>query len=248
MDGTLLLSTLFVLAAVAGLIDSIAGGGGLITVPALLWAGLPPLNALATNKAQGVFGTFAATLGFIRQGAIDLRGSLFFVGCTLVGAIIGTLSVRYLDDALLEALIPGLLVVFALYFLFSPRVADVDSKQRLSGLIFGLAVCTAIGFYDGFFGPGTGTFFAIGLVALMGYNLTRATAHTKLLNFTSNLSALFVFWLGGHIVWEIALVMGVGQALGGWVGAHLVSRHGARLVRPLLVVVSVSISIKLLLD
>jgi hypothetical protein len=239
---------MFTLALAAGLIDAIAGGGGLITVPALLWAGLPPVGALATNKAQAVWGSFAATAHFVRQGAIALRPVVFTVVCTFVGAALGALSVQHLSTELLEQLVPILLIGFALYFLVSPRVSDLDSHQRIRVPAYALTVGFGVGFYDGFFGPGTGTFFAMGYVALLGFGMRRATAHAKLLNFTSNLAALLCFLAGGHVVWALALVMAVGQLIGGWLGAHLVLRHGARLVRPVLVIASIAVSLKLLLS
>lgn len=239
---------LFALALVAGLVDSIAGGGGLITVPALLWTGLDPVAVLATNKAQGVFGTFAASINFARQGTIDLRRAAFAVLCTFIGAAAGTLSVRHLGGELLERLIPVLLIAFALYFLFSPRVSDLDTRHRIGEGAFALSVGVGVGYYDGFFGPGTGTFFAMGYVALLGYNLRRATAHTKLLNFTSNLAALLFFLPGSHVAWNLGLPMAAGQLIGAGIGSHLVLRHGTRLVRPVLVVASLAVSLKLLLD
>lgn len=238
---------LFAVALVAGLIDAIAGGGGLLTVPALLWAGLPPVEALATNKLQASFGSFIATFNFVRKGAVDLRGARSAVACTLVGASAGALLVRHLNPELLERLVPIFLIGFACYFLFSPRVADVDSHRRISDSTFALTVGTAVGFYDGFFGPGTGTFFAAAYILLLGYNLRSATAHTKLLNFTSNITSLAWFALGGYLVWKTGLIMAVGQFIGAWIGSHLVLRHGGWLVRPLLVVVTLAISVRLLL-
>jgi hypothetical protein len=239
---------LFLVALTAGFVDSIAGGGGLIAIPALLWAGLGPVETLATNKAQAVFGSGTAALNFVRRGAVEPRSAAFAVLCTFLGAASGALLVQQVDSSALARLIPVLLIGFALYFLFSPRVSDLDSHQRLGDAAFALTVGLFVGFYDGFFGPGTGTFFAMGYVALVGYNLRRATAHSKLLNFVSNLAALLFFLPGGHIDWTIAAVMAVGQASGAWLGSHLVLRHGAALVRPVLVLASLAISAKLLLD
>jgi uncharacterized membrane protein YfcA len=239
---------LFGLAMLAGLIDAIAGGGGLITVPLLLWVGLSPVEALATNKAQAVWGSFAATANFVRQRTIDLRTAIWAVACTFGGAASGALLVQHLGSDLLARLVPLLLIAFALYFLFSPRVSDIDSEHRISTNAFALTIGTAVGFYDGFFGPGTGTFFAMAYVALLGYGLRRATAHAKLLNFTSNLAALLFFLIGGHVIWTLALIMAAGQLAGGWLGAHLVLRHGAPLIRPVLVIASLAVSLKLLLD
>jgi uncharacterized membrane protein YfcA len=239
---------LFCLALLAGFVDAIAGGGGLITIPALLWAGLSPVESLATNKAQAVFGSASATIHFMRRGMIEPHSAAFTVACTFVGAALGAILVQQIDSAALERLIPALLIGFALYFVFSPRVSDLDSHQRLGTPAFALTVGLGVGFYDGFFGPGTGTFFAMGYVALLGYNMRRATAHTKLLNFTSNLAALIFFAIGGQVVWMVAASMAVGQLIGAWLGSHLVLKHGAVLVRPILVVSSTLISLKLFWD
>ncbi len=239
---------LFLIAVLAGLIDTIAGGGGLLTVPALLWTGLTPVESLATNKAQAVFGSGMATVQFVRRGYIALRDIGLAVVCTFTGAAAGALLVQRIDSAFLEGLIPALLIAFALYFWFSPRVSDLDSHRRIGTTAFALCIGLSVGFYDGFFGPGTGTFFAIGYVALLGYNLRRATAHTKVLNFTSNLAALLFFLAGGHILWAVAATMAAGQLIGAWVGSHMVLRHGATLVRPVLVVSSMFVSGALLWD
>lgn len=248
MDLPEIAAILFSLALLAGFVDAIAGGGGLITIPALLWVGLSPVESLATNKAQAVFGSGSATLHFIRGGMIDLRGAAFTVVCTFFGAALGALLVQQIDSAALQRLIPALLIGFALYFLFSPRVSDLDSHQRLGTPAFALTVGFGVGFYDGLFGPGTGTFFAMGYVALLGYNLRRATAHTKLLNFTSNLAALILFAIGGHVVWGLAAIMATGQLIGAWLGSHLVLKHGTVLVRPILVGASILVSLKLFWD
>ncbi|MBK1643957.1 hypothetical protein CKO25_04645 [Thiocapsa imhoffii] len=239
---------LFALAVLAGCIDTIAGGGGLITIPALLGVGLTPLESLATNKAQAVFGSGSATLHLLRKGLIDLREARLAILLTGLGAALGTLLVQQLDGAALQQLIPLLLIGFALYFLVSPRVSDLDAQQRLSTRAFAWTVGLGVGFYDGFFGPGTGTFFAMGYVALLGYNIRRATAQTKLLNFASNLTALFVFVIADQVVWLLAAVMAVGQLIGAWIGSHLVWKHGMALIRPLLVSVSILISLKLFWD
>ncbi|MCB1727631.1 MAG: TSUP family transporter, partial [Gammaproteobacteria bacterium] len=192
------LDTLMLLVAVAGLagmIDAIAGGGGLLALPAILWAGLPPVQALATNKLQGSFGTFTASYNFIRRGEIDLRRLRTPILMTFIGSASGTLAVQRLGSDLLNQIVPALLIAFALYFLFSPRIGDQDAHHRISHGLFGLLIGFSLGFYDGFFGPGTGSFFAAAFVLLLGYNLRRATAGTKVLNFTSNIASLIFFAL-----------------------------------------------------
>lgn len=244
----IMLISLAGLAVLAGFIDAIAGGGGLITIPALLATGMPPTMALGTNKLQGSVGAFSSSLHYARQGLIAWRRMLGAVACTFVGGMLGTLSVQQMDASLLEGMLPVLLIVFALYFLFSPRVGDRQRRPRLGAVSFAVIVGTGIGFYDGFFGPGTGSFFALAFVALAGFNLSQATAHTKLLNFTANLAALLFFMLGGHVSWLVGLVMAAGQFLGAYLGARMVVAHGARLVRPMLVGVSLLMSIYLLVQ
>ncbi|RJF80465.1 hypothetical protein D3874_25360 [Oleomonas cavernae] len=242
-----ILGLLFLVAIFAGCIDTIAGGGGLITVPTLLAVGLPPAAALATNKLQGSFGTLTASVAFIRRGEIDLGAFWPFILATLVGAALGTVGVRMIDASALAELIPVLLIGVALYVLLSPRAGDLEAHQRVSFAFFIGAVAPVIGAYDGFFGPGTGSFFAIGFVALLGFSLRRATAHAKVLNFTSNVTSLAVFVSGGHVIWLVGGVMAAGALVGAQIGAHLVVRVGARIVRPVLVVVSVSMALKLLI-
>lgn len=241
---TLLILTLISL--VAGFIDSIAGGGGLLTIPALLAAGVPPTMALATNKLQASFGSFSAAFYFWRRGLVDLVAMRGAILCTFIGATLGTLAVQRIDSSQLSRILPFLLAAFALYFLFSPRITDEDSHRRLGQNAFALTVGTSIGFYDGFFGPGTGSFFAIGFVALAGFGLAKATAHTKLLNFTSNLASLLFFILGGQVIWSIGLVMAVGQIIGARLGSRMVLSKGTRLIRPLLVSVALIMSARLL--
>ena len=242
------LLTLIAVAGMAGLIDAIAGGGGLLALPALLWAGLPPVQALATNKLQGSFGTLTASYNFVRRGEIDVARLRIPIVLTFIGSASGTLAVQRLGSNLLEHIVPSLLIAFALYFLFSPRIGDQDAQHRIGHGLFGLLIGFSVGFYDGFFGPGTGSFFAAAFVLLLGYNLRRATAGTKILNFTSNIASLIFFALAGEVIWQVGLPMGLAQMVGAWVGSHLVIRHGTRLIRPLLVIVSLAISLRLLLS
>lgn len=242
-----ILALLFVAAVAAGFVDAIAGGGGLITVPVLLAAGVNPIAAIATNKIQGSFGTAAATWTFWRKGRIDfalLKWPLVF---TVLGAALGAVTVTFVDTTWLMVLLPIMLAGIALYFLFGPKASDEDVRARLTPLAFG-AVAGGIGFYDGFFGPGTGSFFALALVTLMGMGLTRATAHTKALNFASNVVSVVVFAIGGHVLWVLGLMMAVGQVLGGWLGSHAAMRFGPRLIRPLLVIICLGMVVKLLAD
>lgn len=243
------IEVLFVLMLVgfcAGMVDAIAGGGGLITMPALLWAGLSPAQALATNKLQSTWGSMAATINYRRSGRMSIRRMWLPVLTTFFGAAAGAIVVQQLDPRFLERFIPILLMAAVLYFLLQPRLGELDRQQRISLPTFAFTCGLGIGFYDGFFGPGTGSFFAVSFVSLLGFNLIKATAHTKLLNFTSNFASLIFFIIGGNVVWKVGLCMAVGQLAGGWLGSHLTLRHGGRLVRPLLVTVSLLMILRIL--
>lgn len=237
---------LFAVGGVAGFVDSIAGGGGLLTVPALLAAGLGPTAALATNKVQSSVGAGSATWNYTRRGAVRPRDLRAAVATTFVGAAVGTVLVQQLEPGFLETLLPFLVLGIAVYFLVRPDAGEVRGAARIGPGPHAATAAPVIGFYDGFFGPGTGSFFALSFVTLRGHDLTRATAHTKVLNLTSNLAALLFFALGGAPVWTVGLVMAVGQFAGARLGSNLVLARGSRLVRPLLVVVSIAISIRLL--
>ncbi len=232
-------------AVLTGFIDAIAGGGGLIMMPALLFAGATPLQALATNKLQSVFGTGAALRNYWRSGLVEWTRNRLTVALVFIGAAAGVLVVQSIDTELLDLIIPVLLVASALYILLSPRMGDDDAHHRLSSNGYAPAG-GAIGFYDGFFGPGTGTFFTTTLVALRGYGLTKATALTKLFNFTSNVASVALFALGGDMLWLLGLSMAAGAMLGGWLGSRTALRFGARLIRPLLVVLSLGLTGRLL--
>ena len=232
-------------AVLTGFIDAVAGGGGLIMMPALLFAGVPPINALATNKLQSIFGTAVATNNYARAGLVHWREHRLAMLIVFLGASGGVLLVQAIDSKLLGLLVPALLVAVALYVLLSPRMTDEDAHHRLSERGY-TPIGGAIGFYDGFFGPGTGTLFTASLVALRGYGLTRATALTKLLNFTSNVASVLFFAIGGKMFWLLGFCMALGAMLGGWLGSHSAIRFGAGLIRPLLVTVSLGMTARLL--
>ena len=241
-----LLVLLFAVAGVAGFVDSIAGGGGLLAIPSLFMAGLPPQAVLATAKLQATFGSFSASLAFVRAGAVDLRALMPAIVATFIGSTIGALVISVLDPALLRDLIPLLLIAIAVYMLLSPRLGEIDARQRVAFLPFSIGAGLVLGFYDGFFGPGTGSFWAIAFVVLLGFNLGRATAHTKVVNFTSNLAALLVLGFGGHVWWTVGLVMAAGQFLGAQLGARLVMSKGTRIVKPMLVTMSLLITARII--
>jgi uncharacterized membrane protein YfcA len=231
----ILLLLLFGAAFVAGLIDSIAGGGGLITVPVLLGVGLPPQVALGTNKLQASFGSGSAMLHFVRAGTVKLNDCRSGIVWTTLGAALGVWGVQVLDAEILKQLIPWLLALIAIYTLLSPRLGAEDSHARMKSGGFYLLFGLSIGFYDGFFGPGTGSFWTMALMMLLGYSMIRATATTKVMNFTSNFVAFIFFLSVGQVRFVEGIVMGMGQFLGARVGSKMVIKRGTAFIRPVFI-------------
>ena len=243
-----LYALLFSAALLAGFVDSIAGGGGLITVPVLLATGLSPTQTLATNKLQSTGGSFSASLYFVRKKVVNLGNMKLAIALTFSGSAAGTLLVQQINTDFLRYLIPFLMLGIALYFLFSPRLGAEDAKPRIAYSLFCMTGAIGVGFYDGFFGPGTGSFFALAFVMLLGYALPKATAHAKLLNFTSNVASLIFFTIGGNVVWKVGLLMIGGQFIGARLGSRMVLNRGQKLIRPMIVIVSFIMTAKLLAD
>lgn len=239
---------LFLAAFLAGFIDSIAGGGGMITIPAMLLAGIPPLETLGTNKLQSLFGSSSATIAYARAGHVRLAEQLPMAALSALGGAFGALLATVVPGDVLKAILPFLLVAIALYFGLKPNIGDIDKHRRLSVFLFTVTVVPLIGFYDGVFGPGTGSFFMLAFVTLAGFGVLKATAHTKLLNFGSNVGAFAVFLSYGVILWKVGLVMGAGQFLGAQAGSRVAMRSGAKIIKPLLVVTSIALAIRLMAD
>ncbi len=243
-----ILAILFLVAIIAGIIDTIAGGGGLITIPALLSVGIAPTAALATNKMQSTFGTFTASIYFIRKKLININEMKLMIFLAFIGSILGSWAIVQIDPSLLKIVIPFLLIAIGLYFLFSKSVGDVKKVKRMSIIAFSFIIATIIGFYDGFLGPGTGSFFAIAFIYFLGYTIQEATANTKILNFATNLASFLFFIYYGEIIIIIGLIMGIGQIIGAIIGAKLVILKGQKLIRPLVIFISFAMSIKLLIN
>ncbi|MFZ1741531.1 MAG: TSUP family transporter [Pontixanthobacter sp.] len=244
---TWLLFAMFAVAICTGFVDSIAGGGGLIMMPALLAAGLPPHLAIGTNKAQSVFGTSMACRNYWKGGLVEVRKNLPLVGAAFAGSLAGAFLIQRISASILSYIVPVFLLALAAYVIFSPRMTDNDAHQRLSRKGF-FPVAGGIGLYDGFFGPGTGQFFTASLVGLRGYGLTKATGNTKLFNAATNWAAVLMFALGGKIIWVLGLTMAAGAMLGGFLGSRFAMKHGAKVIRPLMIVASLGLTGKLIWD
>lgn len=232
----------------AGFVDSIAGGGGLITVPVLLGSGLPPAEALATNKLQSTFGSGSAAWQYRRARLVSWGEAWPGVGATALGAVAGVWAVSRLDPTWLGRAIPFLLLMVIVLVWRRPRLGREARPARCGRWVFQLGFGVLLGFYDGFFGPGTGTFWMVALVLVLGYEMLRATAWTKWMNFTSNLVALGAFACTSRFDWGAGLAMGLGQYWGARVGARVALRGGAGLIRPVFLSVAVVATAKLFYD
>jgi uncharacterized protein len=241
----ILLATLALVGFCAGFVDAIAGGGGLVTVPSLALAGLDPVSVIATNKLASTFGSGSATLAFARAGKIDFG----IMGLAALGAgagsVIGALALPFVPRQLASAALPFILIAVAAYFALSPRIGESDRRQKLGPRAYALTLAPLIGFYDGMFGPGAGSFYTIGFIALAGYGVTRAIANARLANFASNIGALLIYGFGGHIVLGAGLAMGSGAFVGSRLGARAVLGAGVGLVRPLIVIISCLMALRL---
>ena len=237
---------LFLVAILAGWVDAVAGGGGLLTVPALLLVGLPPAAAIATNKLQGTSGTFTAALYFLSKGVISLKANVVPVLAACVGAMLGGFVLTMVDTQFLNYLIPVLLILTAIYYWLFAGNLDAGREPLLSKTTYNASVAPALGFYDGFFGPGTGTFMTTSLVTLRGSTIRDATALAKLLNFSSNLAALVYFVFFGQIAWLAGFSMMAGQIVGAYLGAKVALDVGAKLIRPLIIVMCLAMSLSAL--
>ena len=222
---------LCVTGAFAGFVDAIAGGGGIITIPMLLAVGLDPHLALGTNKLQACFGSCTASIHYARSELVDIKKTLAGIIFTAIGALAGTIAIQLIDAEFLKQMLPGLLVVIFLYLLFSPKLGHLDKHPVIHPFMFYLVAGLAIGFYDGFFGPGTGSFWMVAFVMFMGHNMRKATGHTKVMNATSNVISLAAFAIGGQVMLLPGIVMGLGQLVGASLGAHMVIRRGTKFVR-----------------
>jgi uncharacterized protein len=231
----------------AGLIEATAGGSGLVTLPTLLMLGFQPVQALATSKFQYAFGAVVSITRFAHAGLIAWRDLWPLLLAALLGGAAGAWLLLLTEQKLVAALVPFFLIVIALYFAFNPTIGDQDRKQRLGIGATAIMIVPIIALYDGFFGTGSASFYMMACVTLLGMNVRRATATTKLVDFMSGGAALAILAGAGHVLLIPGLLLAAGQTVGAFVGAGLVLKHGAKWVRPVIVLVTIALSVDLLL-
>ena len=242
-----ILTFLFFVGVVAGFLDTLVGGGGLLAVPALLLSGIPPIYVLGTNKFQGSMGTGIATFLLFRKKKLDWNSVKNLMFASFIGSIVGGVIIQFVDTQFLSFVIPIVLVFIAIYFIVSPKPKSTvgNSKPNKKFELFAVPV---VGFYDGMFGPGAGSFFAMTGVMLKKLEIIQATILAKPLNFASNIAGFIVFFSFGHIAFLIGLLMMIGQMIGAFFGTHYLLKANPLIIRFLIVIISISMLIKYMLS
>jgi uncharacterized membrane protein YfcA len=242
-----ILAFLFFVGVVAGFLDTLVGGGGLLAVPALLLSGIPPIYVLGTNKFQGSMGTGIATFLLFRKKKLDWNSVKNLMFASFIGSIVGGVIIQFVDTQFLSFVIPIVLVFIAIYFIVSPKPKSIASNPK-SNKKFELFAVPVVGFYDGMFGPGAGSFFAMTGVMIKKLEIIQATILAKPLNFASNIAGFIVFFSFGHIAFLIGLLMMMGQMIGAFFGTHYLLKANPLIIRFLIVIISISMLIKYMLS
>jgi len=243
-----------ILACIAGffgaVVDAIVGGGGLITTPALLAIGMPTHLALGTNKFASSMGTISSSYHFYKSGNMNLKLLKYLLPFSLVGSALGVLAVLAIEPDFLRVLIIGLVICIGAYTLLKK---DLGIHNTFTGLTrkkiaLGVLLALVLGFYDGFFGPGTGSFLIFGLIHIFGYDFKKASANSKLMNLFSNTTAFVLFLINGKVMFLVALPMSISMIIGARVGAKLAITKGAAFIKPVFITVSFALVVKMITD
>ena len=232
----------------AGLVDAIGGAGGLISLPAYLLAGLPIHNAIATNKLSSTCGTALTTVRFIRQGLVNWRIAIPTIFCAIGGSSLGANLSMTVPESVMQAVLFVVLPVVAIIVLSPKTFCDRAPEQKLDKKIWITALASAfvVGIYDGFYGPGTGTFLIIAFTVFAKLDIRTANAQTKVINLTTNITSLTIFLLNGQPVILLGLAAAACNMAGNYVGASLALTKGSKITRPVILLVLVLLFLKVL--
>lgn len=237
------------LSFIAGFIDAVAGGGGLVSLPAYMLAGIPVHNCVATNKVSSIMGTSVATAKYARDGFISLKYALVCVPCAFIGAGIGA-NIALLISAKTFKIIMLIIIPLTAIYVFTKKdlFPKNEERSKVATFILSGAIALVIGAYDGFYGPGAGMFMILLLTALAGLELNKANGLAKTINFTTNLSSLIVYLMNGQVLIQLGLIAGMFNVAGNYIGATRFEKSGAAIVKPVLIVVLTVFMIKLILE
>ena len=233
----------------AGLIDSIGGGGGLISIPAYLMAGLPPHLAIGTNKLSAGFGTMLSTWRFYREGLMDLKLALPSIVCAFIGSALGSRLSMLVAEGILEKVMYVILPIAAIAVLNKDAFSDRSASEELPRKKIVIISCIAallIGCYDGFYGPGTGSFLIIAFTVLGKMDVTHANAQAKAINVTTNITSMAVFLIGGQVILPLGIAAAALNMLGNYIGSSLAIKNGAKITRPVIIIVLVLLFINVI--
>ena len=239
-----LILILFIVGIAAGIIDTLAGVGGLVALPALMLTGIPPIQALATNKIQSVVGTGTATAMMILYRKIKIKDIIFLMITAFFFSLFGTILIQFFKTDSLVIIIPLVLLSILTFFLFSKSLNKIESIPRLSKRKYNLLVIPFIGLYDGMFGPGTGSFFTASGISMRGHNLINATAIAKALNFSTNVGAVIIFVYLGQVVWPLGISMIIGQFIGARIGSKALIKINPSYLRVIVIILCTLMLIK----
>ncbi|WP_298838501.1 TSUP family transporter [Clostridium sp.] len=231
----------------ASFVDSIAGGGGLISIPAFMLAGLPPHMVLGTNKFSATAGSFTSSLKFIKSGKANFKLLKYLIPFTFIGAILGVKAVLNIDQKFLTGLVLVLIMFIGVYTFFSKSLGLEDKFYGLTkkSVIYGIILALSLGFYDGFFGPGTGSFLIFGLISIFGFNFVSSSANARILNFISNVTALVLFALNGKIDYTLGIPVALFMIIGAKMGTSVALNKGSKLIKPIFVTMSLAVAVKM---
>ncbi len=234
----------------AAFVDSIAGGGGLISVPAFLIAGFPAHIALGTNKFAATTASFTSSIKFAKSGKVNFKILKYIIPFTLVGAILGVKAVLLINQQFLYPIVMILIVFVGIYSLFSKNIGVENKFQGITklNLFLGILLGFSIGFYDGFFGPGTGSFLIFGLIHIFKFDFTNASGNAKILNFVSNVTSLVMFALSGKIRFSYGIIVAVFMIIGAELGTKAALNKGTKLIKPIFIIMSLGVAVKILIQ
>ncbi|MED7924661.1 TSUP family transporter [Nonomuraea sp. LP-02] len=235
-------------AAAAGWVDAVVGGGGLVQLPAIMITGLPPVEAMATNKLSSVFGTASAAVAYARSSKVDRQVALPGAGLAVLSAGLGAWAAAAISTEVLRPAVMVVLLGVAAFVTLRPSLGALPQPQLRTDRRVVAAVAVAgvgIAFYDGIMGPGTGTFLIIAFTTILGLDFVSASASAKIINVGTNIGALLVFGLQGHVQWALGLGMAVCNIAGAQFGARMAIRRGAAFVRVVLLCVVVGMVARL---
>lgn len=227
-----------------------AGGGGIISVPAFMAVGLPPRMVLGTNKFAATTGSFTSSISYMKSGNCNFKLIKILAPFTLVGSVLGVKAILLLDDSFLQPLVLVLVLIIGIYTFFSKTIGQSNEFNGLNKKNISLSIVLAfsLGFYDGFFGPGTGSFLIFGLIKILKIDFLHASANSRILNFISNISSLIIFGLSGNINFRYGIPVAVFMIIGARLGTKVAINKGSKVIKPIFVTMSLAVALKLLIQ